>query len=137
MPNSHESTKEAELKAILEALPLPAYVFDVRAQRFLASNHLFCELVRYTEDELKALPWHKLLASPAEIAAGEQAISNPLFNVPIIFRGVRKDGSRINAALKYRAMTFVRDDGEVVEAFFSVVTNVEGEEPKPATEVFK
>ena len=130
-------TKEAELKATLETLPLPAYVFDVKAQRFISVNRLFCDLVGYTEDELKELPWHKLLADRAEIAAGHQAIEAPQFNVPIIFRGVRKDGTPIAAALKYRAMTFVRDDGEVVEAFFSVVTSIEGEQPKPATEVFK
>jgi PAS domain S-box-containing protein len=131
------STKETELKATLEALPLPAYVFDVKAQSFISANRLFCDLVGYSEAELKELPWHKLLADRAEIAAGQQAIEAPQFNVPIVFRGLRKDGTRVNAALKYRAMTFVRDNGEVVDAFFSVVTSVEGEQPKPATEIFK
>jgi PAS domain S-box-containing protein len=131
------STKEAELKTTLESLPLPAYVFEVRTQRFIRANQLFCDLVGYTEAELQQLPWSKLLANPAEVAAGQQAIEAPQFDTAIIFHGRRKDGSPVSAALKYRAMRFVRDDGEIVDAYFTVVTGIEGEEPKPATEVFK
>jgi PAS domain S-box-containing protein len=137
MPERYQRTKEAELKSTLEALPLAAYVFDVRGQRFISANRMFCELVGYSEEELKKLPWQKLLADPAEVAAGQQAIEAPQFDVPIVFSGRRKDGTPISAALKYRAMRFVRDDGQVIEAYFTVVTSVEGENPKPATEVFK
>ena len=118
-------------------LPLPAFVFDGKAHQFISGNQLFCDLVGYSEAELKSLPWPEILAYPEEVPAAQAAIDTPQFNVPIVFRGRRKDGSVLKSALKYRDMKFVRDDGQVIEVFFAVVVSSEGEEPRPVTEVFK
>lgn len=128
---------EAELKSTLESLPLPAYVFDGNAHRFIAVNRLLCDLLGYAEEELLNLPWTSLLANSDEVAAAQRSMDTPQFNVPIIFRGRHKNGSIVNAAVKYRDMRFVRNDGSVVDTFFAVVVSSEGEQAKPAIEVFK
>jgi PAS domain S-box-containing protein len=128
---------EADLKKTLDSLPLPAYVFYGAAHQFIAANKLFCELVGYSEAELKALPWPRILAYPEEDAAAVQhLIDSPAVNVPITFRGRRKDGRVVTASVKYRENMFVRDDGSVISTFFSVVVSVEGEQSKPVSQVF-
>jgi PAS domain S-box-containing protein len=128
---------EAELKRTLESLPLPAYVFYGREHQFIAANKAFCALVGYTEAELRALPWPQILAYPADdVPAVQQLIESPALSVPITFRGRHKNGSAITASVKYRDMRFVRDDGSVIDTFFSVVVSVEGEQPRPVGEVF-
>ncbi len=121
----------------LDSLPLPAYVFDRKARRFVAANELFCKLVGYSADELKSLPWPRILAFPDEdLAAVEQLLAAPVAEVAVIFRGRHKDGRVITASVKYREMKFVGDDGEVSDAFFSVVSSVEGEEGAPVSKLF-
>ena len=128
---------EFDLKQTLDALPLPAYVFYGATHQFIAANKLFCELVGYTEAELKALPWPQILAYPQDdITAVQQLIDSPALSVPIIFRGRHKDGRVITATVKYRDMRFVRDDGSVIDTFFSVVVGVEGEKARPVSGVF-
>ena len=128
---------ESDLKNTLEALPLPAFVFDGGAHEFIRVNQLFCELMGYSEDELRALPWPQILEDNEQVNAAQRAMDVPQFNIPMIFRGRHKNGSIIVSALKYRDMRFVRDNGEVVDAFFAVVVSSEGEEPTPVTEIFK
>ncbi|MCU1283898.1 MAG: fold [Acidobacteriales bacterium] len=118
---------EAELKRTLQILPVPAFVFDGAAHKFISVNQLFCDLLGYTEEELKNLPWPSVLADDAEMRNAQQAIDTPQFNVPITFRGRHKNGSIVTSAIKYRDMKFVRDDGEVIAAFFAVVTSSERE----------
>jgi PAS domain S-box-containing protein len=128
---------ESDLKKTLESLPLPAYVFYGAAHEFVAANRLFCELVGYSEAELKALPWPQILAYPADdVPAVAQLSESPALSVPITFRGRHKNGSVVIASVKYRDMRFVRDDGSVIDTFFSVVVGVEGEEARAVGEVF-
>jgi PAS domain S-box-containing protein len=129
---------EADLKKTLESLPLPAYVFYGREHQFICANKAFCALVGYSEAELKALPWPQILAYPEDdMPAVQQLIESPALDVPIVFRGRHKNGNVVVASVKYRDMRFVRDDGSVIDTFFSVVVSVEGEQAQPVGEVFK
>ena len=102
---------ENELRDMLQALPMPACLFDAEARCFVASNADFCKLVGYTDAELIALPWYKLLADehvkPAEIAmqleAPEEAVA---------WRLKTKDGTPLSVAAKGRRMKFIRDSGK-------------------------
>ena len=68
--------RESQFREVLECFPIPAYLFDGQAFRFIMANSRYCELVGYTEQELIQLPWPKILADD-EVALAGKAGSGP------------------------------------------------------------
>ncbi len=130
------SPKERALRETLVDLPAPACIFDATARRFIAANNLYCAIVGYTEEELKQLPWPKILpddfVEPAERALASNATAQ---DAPVIWEWRQKNGNTVAAACRYRPMTLVLDDERVTTAFFVVVVGM-GESPIPAMSVY-
>ena len=114
----------------MEALPIPAYIFDAQERRFLAANNLYCEMVGYTEQELRELPWPKIMPDDF-VEPAERAIQTKAPDVPVVWQWRRKDGDIVSAALRYREMTILLNDGRVTTAYFAVVVG-KGELPVSA-----
>ena len=128
------SLVEIDLARTLNMMPSPAYIFASEERRFLAANSLYCELVGYTEDELKSLPWPKIM--PEEyVEPAQKALSTASPGAPTIWKWRRKDGSIVAAVIMYRVMTVTHEDG-IFEAYFAAVLGA-GEHPIDAKTLMK
>lgn len=120
---------------MLEPLPLPAYLWEIDTEKFLASNQAMRDLVGYSEEELQSLDWHDLV-HPDEIATAEHAIKVGPTMQAVRWRWRRKDGKVIAVTLSSRKMKFVDDDGRVHDVYIAIVSNVDGDETLPAKDAF-
>lgn len=120
MPASWKTT----FREFLDAMPLPAYLFDPESRHFVAANHAFCDLVRYPEPELIALEWPLIMADQGETVRANEEISGRQEDVfrtnDFAFRS--KDGTRVSAHIQYRVMRVVdRDATTRCQVYFAVV----------------
>jgi PAS domain S-box-containing protein len=126
----------SEFHNIVEDIPLPAYLFDGNTRRFVAANDLYCKLVGYTEEELIALPWPKIMAEDhVQPALTAMAVETPP-EQPTSWAFKRKDGSVIVVHTLYRSMHLNRRNGETFDVFFAAVVGFPGQTIPPAEEVF-
>lgn len=93
-------------REFLDAMPIPAYLFDPESKRFVAANPSFCELVGYPEPELIQLKWPRIMADEGETRRANEEIAgreeDVFRNDEFAFR--RRDGSRVNTNILYRVM---------------------------------
>lgn len=119
MPASWKTT----FREFLDAMPLPAYLFDPESRHFVAANHAFCNLVGYPEPELIALEWPLIMADQGETVRANEEISGRQEDVfrtnDFAFRS--KDGTRLNTHIQYRVMRVVDRDGTTRQVYFAAV----------------
>jgi PAS domain S-box-containing protein len=122
MPANWKTT----FREFLNAMPVPAYLFDPETRHFVAANPGFCELVGYSERELIALEWPLIMADEGEAGRANQEISGRQEDVfrtnDFAFR--RKDRTRVNTHIQYRVMRVaVRGDSPNRQVYFAAVTS--------------
>ncbi|HEV2697419.1 MAG TPA: PAS domain-containing protein [Terriglobales bacterium] len=119
MPTSWKIT----FREFLDAMPLPAYLFDPEDRHFVAANSSFCKLVGYPEPELIALELHTIMADQGETARANEEISGRQEDVfrtnDFAFR--KKDGTRVNTRIQYRVMRVVDRGGITRQVYFAAV----------------
>jgi PAS domain-containing protein len=127
MPASFQLT----FREFLDAMPLPAYLFDPECRKFVAANLSFCNLVRYPEPELIALEWPLIMADQVETSRADQEISareEDVFRTnDFAFRA--KDGTRVNTHIQYRVMR-VTDHYATRQVYFAAVVSAATELPE-------
>jgi PAS domain-containing protein len=115
---------ERLFRATLEAMPVPAYVFDSDPPGFIMANTLFCELIGYPEEELLRIDWRTPLpfgSPPPEL---------------IEWRFRHRDGRPLQIHTKTRFMDFLRDDKSMTVAFFVAVVKTAHEKEAPSPTYF-
>ncbi|MDP9160552.1 MAG: PAS domain S-box protein [Acidobacteriota bacterium] len=127
--------RESQFKEVLECFPIPAYLFDGQALRFIMANSRYCELVGYTERELIELPWPKILADD-EVAFAEKAVQAAGPDRPVVWTWRRKDGQTVTAAVRYAAIKFVKSDNTLTDAYLATVMSTGREIATMASQVY-
>jgi PAS domain S-box-containing protein len=119
MPASWKTT----FREFLDAMPVPAYLFDPESRHFVAANQGFCELVGYAERELITLELSMIMADERETERANEEISEREEDVfranDFAFR--RKDGTRINTHLQYRVMRVIDRENMARQIYFAAV----------------
>jgi PAS domain S-box-containing protein len=112
-------------REFLDALHVPAYLFDPEMKRFVAANCSFCELVGYPEPELTALEWPLIMADQAEAVRANQEIAGRQEDAFMVndFAFRRKNGARVDTRMEYRVMHVVDDHGVSHQIYFSAVVS--------------
>ena len=107
-------------------MPVPGYLFDPGLRRFVAVNASFCELVGYSEPELIALEWPRIMADAEETARANQEILDRQEDVFRInhFAFRNKDGSRVPSQVRYRVMRVVDGHCTTRQVYFAAVVSV-------------
>ena len=122
MPISFQLT----FREFLDAMPIPAYLFDPERRHFVAANSSFCNLVGYSELELTALEWPLIMADHEEtIRANEEILGREedAFRINnFAFR--RKDGRRVNTQIQYRVMRLA-DRYTTRQVYFAAVISLD------------
>ena len=120
-------------REFLDAIAVPAYLFDPEQRHFVAANLSFCDLVGYSELELIALEWPLIMADQGEAIRANEEISGreeDTFRAnDFAFR--RKDGTRVNAHIQYRVMR-VADRSGTRQVYFAAVASAATELPELA-----
>ena len=121
MPTSFQLT----FREFLDAMPVPAYLFDPEHRHFVAANLSFCNLVGSPEVELIALEWPLIMADQTETIRANEEISGREEDVfrtnAFAFR--RKDGARVGTQIQYRVMR-VADRNGTRQVYFAAVVSV-------------
>lgn len=106
-------------------MPVPGYLFDPVHMHFVAANASFCELMGYSEPELTALEWPLIMADEAETARANEEISSRQEDVFRVnhFAFRKKDGSRVDAQIRYRVMRVVDGQGTTRQVYFAAVVS--------------
>lgn len=116
-------------REFLNAMPVPAYLFDPESRHFVAANHSFCDLVGYPEPELIALELPAIMADEKEAGRANEEIAGRQEDVfrtnDFAFR--RKDGARVNTHIQYRVMRVVDANRPTRQVYFAAVVSHEGE----------
>jgi PAS domain-containing protein len=107
---------------ILEPLPLPAYVWDIKTERFIGWNAALLDLLGYTADELHMLDWRNLVLE-AEVEVAERAIQQGAAMSSVQWQWRTKHGV-ITVTLASRTTTFFDDDKNEREVRIGIVTAV-------------
>lgn len=119
---------KATFREFLNAMPVPAYLFDPENRHFVAANQSFCELVGYAEPELILLNWPLIMADKGETLRANAEISGRREDVfrtnDFAFR--RKDGTRVNTEIQYRVMRVVDTHNIGRQVYFAAVTSQKG-----------
>lgn len=119
MPTSFQTT----FREFLDAMPVPAYLFDPELRHFVAANSSFCDLVGYAEPELIALELPMIMADQEETARANEEISGRQEDVfrtnDFAFR--RRDGTRVNTRIQYRVMRVADRGGTTRQVYFAAV----------------
>lgn len=114
-------------REFLDAMPVPAYLFDPETKHFVAANPAFCELVGYPEPELILLRWPLIMADERQTVRADEEIlgrKEDIFRTnDFAFR--RKNGSRVSANILYRVMRVSVRNGPTRQAYFAAVVSVE------------
>ncbi|MGH9514538.1 MAG: PAS domain S-box protein [Terriglobales bacterium] len=114
---------KATFREFLDAMPLPAYLFDPEDKHFVAANSSFCKLVGYSEAELIALELPMIMADESETARANQEISGRQEDVfranDFAFR--RKDGARVDTQIQYRVMRLADCGASTRQVYFAAV----------------
>jgi PAS domain S-box-containing protein len=126
MPTSWKTT----FREFLDAIRVPAYLFDPESKHFVAANSTFCELVGYPEPELIGLEWPLIMADHGEIVRANQEIADRQEDVFVAndFGFRRKDGTRVNTHIRYRVMRVVDSNG-ARQVYFAAVVSLDGISP--------
>jgi PAS domain-containing protein len=115
----------------LDAMPIPAYLFDPECRKFVAANLSFGNLVRYPEKELIALEWPLIMADQGETSRADEEIlarEEDVFRTnDFAFRA--KDGARVSAHIQYRVMR-VADRYATRQVYFAAVVSAATELPE-------
>jgi PAS domain S-box-containing protein len=114
-------------REFLDAIRVPAYLFDPESRHFVAANSTFCELVGYPEPELITLEWPLIMADHGEVARANQEIAGRQEDVFVAndFGFRRKDGTRVNTHIRYRVMRLV-SGGATRQVYFAAVVSPPG-----------
>jgi PAS domain S-box-containing protein len=125
MPTSFQIT----FREFLDAMPVPAYLFDPEHRHFVAANSIFCNLVGYPESELIALELPMIMADEGETLRANEEISGRQEDVfrtnDFAFR--RKDGTRVNSHIQYRVMRVADRGGTTRQVYFAAVVSSEAQ----------
>ncbi|HKR86295.1 MAG TPA: PAS domain S-box protein [Terriglobales bacterium] len=123
MPASLNTT----FREFLDAIRVPAYLFDPESRHFVAANSTFCELVGYPEPELIKLEWPLIMANQGEVVRASQEIAGRQEDVFVAnnFGFRRKDGTRVNTHIRYRLMRLV-EGGATRQVYFAAVFSPPG-----------
>lgn len=126
MPTSWKTT----FREFLDAIRVPAYLFDPESKHFVAANSTFCELVGYPEPELIGLEWPLIMADHGEVVRANQEIADRQEDVFVAndFGFRRKDGTRVNTHIRYRVMRVVDSNG-ARQVYFAAVVSLDGTSP--------
>jgi PAS domain S-box-containing protein len=127
--------RESQFKEVLECFPIPAYLFDGQALRFIMANSRYCKLVGYTEQELIDLPWPKILADN-EVAFAEKAVQAPGPDRPVVWTWRHKDGQTVTAAVQYAPIRFVKSDNTITDAYLATVISTGREIAISASQIY-
>src|SRR5258708_13504941 len=107
---------------MVEPLSVPAYLFEVERQRFLATNESFRLLLHYSEKELLHIDWRKVV-DPEEVPVGERAIQSGHMVRPVRWRLKRKDGQIVKVVVAQRRINFTDDDAKIYDTFFGLAVH--------------
>ena len=127
MPVSFQLT----FREFLDAMPVPAYLFDPECRKFVAANPSFCNLVRYSEPQLTTLEWPAIMADKGETSRANEEISTREEDVfrTNDFAFCAKDGARVNAHIHYRVMR-IADRYGTRQLYFAAVVSATTELPQ-------
>jgi len=112
---------------LLEPLPVPAFLWELRTASFLGSNARFRELIGYSEEEVLRLDWRELVAHE-DMNKSEQVIANRPEEDTDQRAWRTKSGKVVRVTRSARLLTFVDDKHNLREAYIALVTQVEGQE---------
>lgn len=125
----------AQAAYILDPLPVPAYLWDRRTERFVGWNRAMLDLLGYPADELRSLDWRELLVAD-EIPVAERAIEYGPEMQHVRWHWKKKNGQVVAVTLVTRATMFVDDDKSVREAYIGLVVGVGTSGARSASEAF-
>jgi PAS domain-containing protein len=126
---------DAKGTAMLDVLPVPAYMFDAERQTFVAANKGFLDLLGYSNAELSELDWRSVVVA-TEIESGERAIEHGSMSKPVRWTFLRKTSELVPVVIVNRKTSFVADDGQVLDVFIALIVNTDDEEPMPASKIY-
>lgn len=69
--------QEEKLKSLIEEAPIGIATVDATTGKILSANAKYCEILKFSESELKSMTWQSLII-PADIAEGERLVRTTL-----------------------------------------------------------
>ncbi len=105
-------------------MPIAAYLSNASDRSVIAANQAFCELIGFTEQELKELSWPRMLMPDYAAAAAGLLQTNTKTDGAIEWHFQKKDGSPLKVHGKYRLTQVVDANHKVHELYFTVVTPI-------------
>lgn len=129
---SHKSKQGSRM---LDPIPVPAYLWEMETERFIAWNEALGDLIGYSNDELRVLDWRDLVV-PDEIATARRAIEAGPIMGGVRWHWRTKDGRIIAVTLASREMRFVDDDRTVHDVLIALVVQVGDDASLTANVVF-
>jgi PAS domain S-box-containing protein len=115
----------SSFRHLLDSLPIAAYLVNPADRCIVGANQLFCDLMGFTEQELRELPWPRILmpdyVAPAEVVLKTNAITDSVTE----WHFQKKDGSPLMAYCKYRLTQVVDENHMVHELYFTVIAPIE------------
>jgi|SRR6185369_4065924 PAS domain S-box-containing protein len=113
-----------ELDSLLQALPSPAFVFDMTTLEVRAANTAFQELLGYSREELIGMTIDRFRPAD-ELPAMRQALSTSPPEGQTPWRYLRKDGTVLDVKLTYRDMNYIWNTPTPTKSRFVVVIRSE------------
>jgi PAS domain S-box-containing protein len=111
-----------ELDSLLEALPSPAFVFDMTTLEVRAANTAFLVLLGYSRDELLGITIDRFRPEE-DVPAMRRAIAEAPPQGQTPWRYVAKNGSVIDVTIIYRDMNYIWNTPTPTHCRFVVITS--------------
>lgn len=120
---------------MLDPLPVPAYIWDIETESFLACNSMFLDLLGYSEEEVQALNWRKLVVAE-EIGIAERAIEKGPAMGAVSWNWYTKDSRVVSVTLASRRTHFVDERLGIRDVYIALVIGRDDVHTTPANAAF-
>ena len=124
-----------ELEQLVDALPLPAYFFDVESLMILVANQAFARLLGYAKEELHGMTVADL-RSDDELPKLRRALQSAPPEDSVEWKYQTKSGSPLFVQITYRNSKYFHPNGDIFAVRMVVISKAETTLVRSSDQVF-